>query len=103
MIPDRLPAGRPRGSTSFDPVVAAAVGDVIREARVQAGISLEKLALLARVERSHVGKIERGEHALAISALLKISTALGLQGHELLALAEARLPSGYLQRLISPR
>lgn len=54
------------------------------------------LAHLSKIERSHVGKIERGEHMPTISAVLKIARALGITGAELLAAAEALLPAEYL-------
>ena len=58
-------------------------------------MSQEALALLARIERSHVGKIERGEHMPTLSAALKIARALGLRGAELIEAAERLLPKDY--------
>jgi transcriptional regulator with XRE-family HTH domain len=59
-------------------------------------VAQEALAHLAKIERSHVGKIERGEHMPTLAALLKIAKALGMSGAELLAEAEALLPAEYL-------
>ncbi len=88
--------GRPLGSKSADPVLASAFGAAVRSARTTRGIAQETLAHLAGIERSHAGKIERGQHMPTISALLKIARALGMSGAELMAEAEALLPAGYL-------
>ena len=88
--------GRPLGSKTADPVLAAAFGTAVRAARTRRGIAQEALAHLAKVERSHAGKIERGEHMPTLAAVLKIVRALGMSGAELLAEAEALLPAEYL-------
>ena len=88
--------GRPLGSKSADPVLASAFGAAVRSARTTRGIAQETLAHMAGIERSHTGKIERGQHMPNISALLKIARALGMSGAELMAEAEALLPAGYL-------
>lgn len=88
--------GRPKGSKTADPVLAAAFGAAVRSARTSRGVAQEALAHLSKIERSHVGKIERGEHMPTISAVLKIARALGITGAELLAAAEALLPAEYL-------
>jgi transcriptional regulator with XRE-family HTH domain len=76
--------------------LAAAFGAAVRSARTTRGIGQEALAHLAKVERSHVGKIERGEHMPTIAVVLKIAKALGITGAELMAAAEALLPADYL-------
>jgi len=88
--------GRPLGSKTADPVLAGAFGAAVRAARTRRGIAQEALAHLAKIERSHAGKIERGEHMPTLSAVLKIAKALGMSGAELLGEAEALLPSEYL-------
>ena len=87
--------GRPLGSKTADPVLAAAFGAAVRAARTRQGIAQEALAHLARIERSHAGKIERGEHMPNLSAVLKIARALDMSGAELIAAAEALLPAEY--------
>ncbi len=87
--------GRPPGSRTADPVLAGAFGAAVRAARTRRGVAQEALAHLAKIERSHVGKIERGEHMPTLAALLKIAKALGMSGAELLAEAEALLPVDY--------
>ena len=88
--------GRPKGAKTADPVLAAAFGAAVRSARTTRGIAQEMLANLSKIERSHVGKIERGEHMPTIAVVLKIARALNISGAELMAVAEALLPAEYL-------
>ena len=53
-----------------------AFGKRIRTIRKQKGISQEKLALLAQIDRSYMGKIERGEFNLTLTKIYQISEAL---------------------------
>lgn len=55
------------------------------------GLAQEALAHLAGVERSHMGKIERGEHMPTLAMILKIAGALGRSSAELMLETEARL------------
>jgi transcriptional regulator with XRE-family HTH domain len=61
-----------------------ALGKAIFDARNQLGYSQEKLALIAGVDRSYVGRVERGDNNVAILTLLKLSQALELSLEELL-------------------
>ncbi len=88
--------GRPIGTTSFDAVPAKAFGATVRAARLARGIAQEALALLVGVERSHMGKIERGEHLPNLGLVLKIAVALDCSAAELVAATEAALPKGWL-------
>ncbi|HEL7888377.1 helix-turn-helix transcriptional regulator [Stenotrophomonas maltophilia] len=51
-------------------------------------MSQEALADVAGVDRSHMGKIERGERNVTILNILKIAKALGCRASELLIKAE---------------
>ena len=96
-MPERsIRPGRPKGAKTADPVLAAAFGAAVRSARTTRGIAQEMLANLSKIERSHVGKIERGEHMPTIAVVLKIARALNISGAELIAAAEALLPAEYL-------
>ena len=53
-----------------------ALGNAIRDARKQQGVSQENLALLAGIDRSYMGRIERGDNNVAVLTLLKIGQAL---------------------------
>ena len=69
-------AGRPPGSKTFDRTPAVAFGNVIRKLRLERGIAQEELAAMAEVERSHMGKIERGTHMPNLVLILKLAKAL---------------------------
>lgn len=60
-----------------------ALGRAIIQARTKQGLSQEKLALIAGVDRSYVGRVERGDNNIAILTLLKLSQALDLSLEEL--------------------
>ena len=70
--------GRPQGTKSFDPGPARAFGAAIRERRLIVGLSQEELAITAMVERSHMGKIERGEHIPNLVLILRLAKALSI-------------------------
>jgi XRE family transcriptional regulator, regulator of sulfur utilization len=83
--------GRPVGATTFEAEPAQAFGDAVRSLRTEDGIAQETLAHLAGIERSHMGKIERGEHMPTLAMILKIARALGRSAGELILETEARL------------
>lgn len=85
--------GRPVGATTFEAAPALAFGAVVRAIRTEEGIAQETLAHLAGIERSHMSKIERGEHLPTLAAILKIARALGRSAGELVLETEARLPN----------
>ncbi len=66
-----------------------ALGDAIRELRAEAGLSQERLALEADLDRSYTGAVERGERNIAFENLIRIAGALSVPGSELLARAES--------------
>lgn len=53
-----------------------AFGKRVREIRKSKGISQENLALLANVNRSYMGQIERGEFNLTLTKIYQLSEAL---------------------------
>jgi transcriptional regulator with XRE-family HTH domain len=53
------------------------LGQRIRAARRELGMSQERLAHEAGLDRSYVGRVERGEHNLTFVSLVKIARALG--------------------------
>lgn len=72
-----LKRGRPFGAKSSDPAIAKAFGAAVAGMRREAGISQEGLALAAGVDRSYLGKLERGEGAPNLVAVVRIAGALG--------------------------
>src|SRR5690606_15031386 len=87
--------GRPAGATTYDEVPARAFGDAVRAARLAQGVAQEALAYRVGVERSHMGKVERGEHLPSLGLVLKIAAALGCSAGELVTRTEANLPNGW--------
>ena len=68
-----------------------AFGQAVRAVRTEQGIAQEELASLAEVERSHMGKIERGEHVPTLPLILKNSMALKISAAQLIAATESNL------------
>ena len=62
--------------------------------RWRSGKRCEPFAGLAGIARSHMGKIERGEHMPTLALILKISLALKISSAELMTATERNL---YLQ------
>lgn len=60
------------------------LGDKIRAERVRKGISQEQFGELAKVHRTYVGMIERGEKNITLQNLVKFAKALGLQVRDLI-------------------
>ena len=89
--PRKPKRGRPRGARSFEPGVASAFGDVVKAARLDAGISQEALAYMADIERSYFGRMERGQSQPTLHVVLKVAAALGFEGGTLVSLVEKRL------------
>lgn len=65
------------------------LGAAIRARRKELGVSQEELAIDCGVERSNMGKIERGENNLSILNLVRIAEALNANAADILA--DARL------------
>jgi transcriptional regulator with XRE-family HTH domain len=80
----KISPGRPKGSISYDPKPAIAFGNVVRTRRLDLGISQEVLSSIASVERSHMGKIERGEHLPNLVLILRLAAALKMRPGDLI-------------------
>ncbi len=83
--------GRPTGSKTFEAEPALAFGAAVRQARTAQGVAQETLANLAGIERSHMGKIERGEHMPTLALIIRIARALNCRATVLIADTEKRL------------
>ncbi len=66
----------------------ARLGDVVRRHREARGWSQERLGARAKVHRTHVGKLERGELSPSVAVLTRIARALSQRASELLGEAE---------------
>ena len=53
-----------------------AFGAAVRARRKELGLSQEALADLAEIDRSHMGKIERGERNVTLMNVIRIARAL---------------------------
>jgi len=84
--------GRPAGSTTFQAEPAIAFGQAVRALRAERGIAQEEMAALASVERSHMGKIERGEHMPTLALRPNARAIFRINASELMLETEARLP-----------
>ncbi|WP_024419884.1 helix-turn-helix domain-containing protein [Pseudomonas avellanae] len=83
--------GRPAGATTYEAEPAIAFGKAVRAARVARQISQEELATRAGIERSHMGKIERGQHMPTLALILRVATALNETAANLMAATEKNL------------
>lgn len=63
------------------------LGEAVRAARKARGMSQETLADAAGIDRSHMGKIERGERNVTLLNLTRIAKAMGCKASDLLASA----------------
>ena len=64
--------------------IAIKIGKIIRSKREKRGLSQESLAELSNLNRSYLGKIERGLAMPSIETLEKISNAFGEKLSELI-------------------
>lgn len=59
-------------------------GETLREHRQRAGLSQEKLAAKAGIDRTYVGGAERGERNVALVNIVRLAEALHVAPAELL-------------------
>jgi transcriptional regulator with XRE-family HTH domain len=74
------------------------LGDVLRAARKERGLSQEKLALAAEVERNYISLIELGRHSVSIRVLYQICRVLEVQPSVVLAQVEDQIRLGQRKR-----
>jgi len=60
------------------------VGNKIREIRKELGLSQQKLADDANLEKKQIQRVERAEHSPTLSVIVAIAKALGREPYELL-------------------
>ncbi|RON63305.1 helix-turn-helix domain-containing protein [Pseudomonas fluorescens] len=74
-----------RISASFDKDLnLVKLGAAVRARRLAHSLSQEALADAAQIDRSHMGKIERGERNVTFLNILRIANAIGCTPSELL-------------------
>ncbi|MCS6233106.1 helix-turn-helix transcriptional regulator [Shewanella baltica] len=64
--------------------LAIQFGAKLRDKRKALGISQDKLALLAEIDRSYAGRIERGEVNITLEKAYQLAEVLGCDVRELL-------------------
>jgi transcriptional regulator with XRE-family HTH domain len=64
--------------------LAIQFGLKLRHKRKELGISQDKLALLAEIDRSYAGRIERGEVNITLEKAYQLAEVLGCDVRELL-------------------
>ncbi|OLU32831.1 helix-turn-helix domain-containing protein [Pseudomonas sp. PA27(2017)] len=78
----------PRISVSHDHDQSlASLGKAVRVRRKEQKLSQEALADASGIDRSHMGKIERGERNVTFLNIARIATALGCKPSDLLIAA----------------
>ena len=63
-------------------MITEKVGARIKEIRAEQGISQEKLALKADIDRTYLAVVEQGKRNPSIKSLEKIIVALGITFHD---------------------
>ena len=63
-------------------MITEKVGQRIKDLRTEIGISQEKLALKAEIDRTHLAGVENGKRNLSIKSLEKIINALNVSFHD---------------------
>lgn len=64
--------------------ISLRIGSLIRKRRVELEITQEMLALQCNIDRSYMGRIERGEVNLTVEKLYMIAKALEVDVEQLL-------------------
>ena len=72
---------------------ATAFGEVLRELRLQRGLTQDQLAEEAMTERSHISALERAEKGPSLATILTLAAALKISAAELIAQVERRISS----------
>lgn len=70
--------------TKDEKIFLVQVGNRIRELRIDANLSQEKLAFESELDRTYIGSVERGERNISVINLRKIAKALKLKVSDLL-------------------
>ena len=63
-------------------MITEEIGKRIKEIRSEKGISQEKLALKAEIDRTYLAGVENGKRNLSIKSLEKIINALNVSFHD---------------------
>ena len=64
------------GNTKQEQAYLQVVGQSVREARQNLGLSQEKFALVCKLDRTYISDVERGERNISLLNLRKIAKGL---------------------------
>ena len=67
-------------------------GEVLRELRLERGLTQDEMAERAGTERSHISALERAEKGPALATIFSLAEGLGISAAALLELVEKKLP-----------
>ena len=71
--------------------IALRFGRVLRQLRLDAGMTQESLGFEAGLQRKYISMLELGERQPTLTTIFKLAGALGLKASDLVALVEAEL------------
>lgn len=69
--------------------VAKVFGEVLREMRIEAGLTQEQLGLEADLRRTFISLLELGQQQPTLTTLLKLASALKCPAYEIIAKFES--------------
>ncbi len=75
----------------YDEKLLRAFGLAVRQERERLGVSQDVFAEMAKVHRTYVGSVERGERNISLKNIDSFARALGISSAKLFAHAEALL------------
>ena len=78
-------------ATSRNPALALAFGETVRALRETSGVAQEALALDAGMDRSYLGKVERGEKQPSLDIAFRLALVLAVTPAELIEKTARRL------------
>lgn len=68
------------------------LGEELRKARSESGLTQEKLAFEADLDRTYISQLENDKKSPTLDALFRIADALGMPASELVARVERSRP-----------
>lgn len=77
---------------------AAAFGKVLRQLRMEAGLTQEQLGLEADLRRTYVSILELGQQQPTLTTIVKLAKALDRSATEIMGKVEAEMASRPTQR-----
>lgn len=72
-------------ATHRNPALANAFGDTVLALRESRGVAQEALALAADMDRTYLGRLERGENQPSLDVVFRVTAALQIDAHKLVA------------------